>query len=229
MPNQDKTTEKTKRVLIIGSKGRMGRVTVEAVKEAPDLELVSTCDSNDHLATVIKSSQPDIAIDFSLPHCVFEHATQLIQQDVHPVIGATGLSDEQLEQLNHLCDERKLGGIYAPNFSLGAVLLIQFAKQAAEYLPHSEIIEMHHAQKVDKPSGTAIHTQKAMGRDTPIHSVRLPGLFAHETVLFGGEGETLTLRHDAIDRRCMMPGVLLACRRVTSTNAFVIGLEHYLQ
>lgn len=216
------------KVSVIGANGKMGRVTTEAINAADDLSLVGVCTSSDNLPDMLASQQPDVVVDFSLPHCVFANTTQVIDYGAHPVVGATGLTDDQLKQLTQQSQAKSLGGIYAPNFSLGAVLMMQFAQQAAQYFPDSEIIEMHHAEKVDAPSGTAIRTQQMMGTDTPIHSVRLPGLFAHQMVIFGSTGETLTLRHDAQDRACMMPGVLLACRRVQTRHHFVTGLESLL-
>lgn len=218
----------TIKVCVIGANGKMGHMTVDAIKAADDMTLIATCGSKDKLADILNSHQPDVAVDFSLPHVVFENTIALIEHGVHPIVGATGLSNANIADISRLASTKHLGGIYAPNFSLGAVLMMQFAQQAAKHFPSSEIIEMHHDQKVDAPSGTAIRTQQMMGTDTPIHSVRLPGLFAHQMVMFGSRGETLTIRHDAQDRACMMPGVLLACRQVSSLGGFVVGLESLL-
>lgn len=218
----------TIKVCVIGANGKMGRVTVEAINNADDMTLVATCGSQEKLEDILATHQPDVAVDFSLPHCVFNHTMTLIKSGIHPIVGATGLTAAQLTDITKFAAEKQLGGIYAPNFSLGAVLMMQFAQQAAKHFPANEVIEMHHDQKVDAPSGTAIRTAELMGTDPTIHSVRLPGLFAHQMVIFGGPGETLTIRHDAQDRRCMMPGVLLACRQIMGHSTFLVGLESLL-
>ena len=167
------------------------------------------------------------------------------------MIGTTGFSSTQIQTLTALCAEKKLGAIIAPNFSIGAILMMQLAKTAAHYFPQVEIIEMHHAGKLDSPSGTAIKTAEliaeannvaaipttkavlpgargAVHQQIPIHAIRLPGLVAHEQVIFGGTGETLTIKHDSTDRQCFMPGVILACQKVMTLNRLIYGLEHLL-
>ncbi len=222
------------KVLVLGANGKMGTVTVAAIKAATELELVGTCNIKDDLVEKIQQCQPDVAVDFTLPDCVFNNAQTLIEHGVRPVIGASGLSNNQLDQLVLLCDKKQIGGIFAPNFSIGAVLMMAYAEQAARYFEYAEIIEMHHEKKIDAPSGTAKHTQNRLGAanqqlsDTTIHSIRLPGLFAHQEVIFGAPGETLTIRHDAIDRECMMPGVVLACKKITQHKQFLIGLDKLL-
>lgn len=219
------------KVLVLGAHGKMGTVTVAAIKAATGLELVGTCDIKDDLVDKIKQHQPDVAVDFTLPDSVFHNAQTLITHGVSPVIGTSGLSNDQLNQLVLLCDKNQLGGIFAPNFSIGAVLMMRYAEQAAHYFEYAEIVEMHHEKKIDAPSGTAKHTQNRLGTANPqlsnttIHSIRLPGLFAHQEVIFGAAGETLTIRHDAIDRECMMPGVVLACKKITQYKQFLIGLD----
>ncbi len=237
------------RVIVCGAKGRMGLVSCDAVSAADDMELVATLDRGDSLMDALKQHKPDAVVDFTVPECVFENTKCLIENGVSPVVGATGLSTAQIEQLQAMCAKRKLGGLIAPNFSLGAILMMQAASQIAAHLPQAEIIEMHHDQKVDSPSGTALKTaammapftssqtvpyaeQTARGESVDgiaIHSVRLPGLFAHQMVMFGGEGETLTIRHDSTDRRAMMPGLLLGLRRVGELDELVYGLEHLLE
>lgn len=223
------------KVLVNGAFGKMGQVTVAAINAATDLMLVSTCGSQDNLSEQLEHHKPDVVVDLTTPHVVFKNALSIIEHQAHPVIGTSGLTKSQLHDITQKCAEKKLGGIYAPNFSLGAVLMIKYAEDAAHYFNDAEIIEMHHEKKIDAPSGTAAHTQHrmlqanaAIKNNVPIHSVRLPGLFAHQEIIFGSAGETLTIRHDALDRQCMMPGVLLACRTINRFNHFIIGLENIL-
>lgn len=217
------------KVIVSGARGKMGVVTVNAIEAAKDLELVAQTDMQDDLANAIKSNRADVVVDFTLPDCVFKNTQTIIEQNARPVIGTTGLMPDQIEALQKQCEKHHVGGIIAPNFSLGAVLMMRYAADAAKYLSNAEIIEMHHAQKVDAPSGTAKKTAEMMQKENiPIHSVRLPGLFAHQAVIFGGDGETLTIRHDGMDRNAMMPGVLLACRKVMELDRLVYGLENIL-
>ena len=223
------------KILVNGACGKMGKITVDAVNGATDLTLVASCSSTDNLSEQLKRHQPDVVIDFTLPHVVFENTRCIIEHNAHPIIGASGLTEVQLDEIKKICADKKLGGIYAPNFSLGAALMMKYTADAARYFDYADIIEMHHEKKIDKPSGTAAHTRHQMLQanpniksDLPIHSVRLPGLFAHQVVTFGSLGETLTIRHDALDRQCMMPGVLLACRTVSQLDHFVVGIEHIL-
>lgn len=221
----------TKRAIVVGADGKMGTYTTAAITQTDDLELVACCNSQDNLAQLLQQHHPDVAVDFTLPHCVFDNVITMIEHNVHPVVGTSGLSQEQLSTITNACTAKKLGGIFAPNFSIGAVLMMEYATAAAQYFDYAEIIERHHEKKVDAPSGTATHTQQQLQQyiDTvPVHSVRMPGLFAHQEVNFGAIGETLTIRHDAIDRTCMMPGVVLACRKVAKLNGFVVGLQHLL-
>lgn len=221
----------SKRIVVVGARGKMGTYTTKAINEANDLELVACCDSDDDLATVLQQHQPDVAVDFTLPHCVYENVMTMIKHGVHPVIGTSGLTTTQLDDISKACTSKQLGGIFAPNFSIGAVLMMQYAQDAARHFDYAEIIERHHEKKVDAPSGTAAYTKTCLQQhidNIPVHSVRMPGLFAHQEVSFGSLGETLTIRHDAIDRACMMPGVLLACRKVDSIKTFVVGLHHLL-
>lgn len=235
------------RVAVVGSNGRMGSVTCEAVDADPGLELVARVDSGDSLESVLDAGA-DVAVEFTTPDSVKRNTAWLLERGVHVVVGATGLDDDDLAEL-----EAKTGPascVVAPNFAIGAVLMMQVAAQVARHLPHCEITELHHPGKVDAPSGTALRTARlvAAAREedptvpgphgeparglvvdgVPVHSVRLPGLVAHQEVVFGGQGQTLTIRHDATDRTSFMPGVLLACRRVVEVPGLTVGLEHLL-
>lgn len=240
------------RIMINGASGRMGQEAVKAIEQAQDLSLVAKTGHQDDLAGTIKSSEADIVIDFTRPDCVYQNTKTILEQGAHPVIGTTGLTQQQILELQGLAREKQLGGIIAPNFSVGGVLMMKFAQQAAHYLPHVEIIEMHHDKKLDAPSGTAVktaHMIAAMRGSQPslpickeslvgarggnyeniaIHSIRLPGFLAHQMVIFGSEGETLTIKHDSISRSCFMPGVLLACRKVPMLKELVYGLEYVM-
>lgn len=194
---------------------------------------------------------PQAALEFSVPAAVFENTTTLLEAGVPTVVGATGLDDAQVEVLRASAASAGVGLVIVPNFALGAVLLMRFAAEAAKYYEHAEVIELHGKGKLDAPSGTSLRTARLMteapgsalqtppgaGRpsrglvadgDVPIHSVRLPGLVAHQEVLFGGDGELLTLRHDSLSRQSFMNGVLLALRRVTMLDTTVVGLENLL-
>lgn len=237
-------------IAIIGANGRMGKEAVAAVEQEPALTLVGALGRQDNLAQFLKDKRPDIAIDLTLPDAVYQNACTIIEANVCPVIGTSGLTPEQIDTLTKMCKEKQLGGLIAPNFSIGVVLMQKMAAIAAPYFPDAEIIEMHHPMKKDAPSGTAIKTAKtiaaarkqpaspvatapaaALGEQShgvPIHAVRLPGFVAHETVIFANPYETLTLRHDSLDRKCFMPGVILACKKVMMLSGMVYGLEHLL-
>lgn len=243
------------KVLVNGARGKMGQITVATLQQQPDFACVAVNGRHEDLAQIIEDSQPEIAIDFTVPDAVFANSQILIAHGVHPIIGTSGLTLPQIDELKQQCQQKKLGAIIAPNFSLGAILMMKYAADAARYFKDVEIIEMHHPQKLDAPSGTAnktaqmiqsIHKNKENAEnlfsasksfppargdhsyDIPVHSVRLPGIFANQTVIFGGLGETLTIRHDAIERQSCMPGVLLACRKVLSLDHLVYGLEHLI-
>ncbi len=219
------------KILVNGAKGKMGTQTVAAIRAADGLELVATCSTLGELEEALLEHKPDVAIDFTLPHCVFDNTKLMSQHNVHPVIGTSGLTSDQIRLLVKACEAKKLGGIFAPNFSIGAVLMIQYARDAATHFAYAEIVETHHEKKVDAPSGTALHTQEQLQHHinaVPIHSLRLPGVFAREEIIFGAAGETLTIKHDAIDRHCMMPGVILACKKVVSLQTFAVGLDTIL-
>lgn len=216
----------TIKILINGIKGKMGSVAKRTLPQ--DFQLVAEGDRSTNLEKLIKEHKPDVVVDLTAPDCVFKNTQIIIENNARPVIGTTGLTHEQINQFEKICAQKKLGGAIVPNFSLGAVLMMKYAQDAAKYLPDVEIIEMHHAQKKDAPSGTALKTMQMMDKDIPIHSVRLPGFFAHQMVIFGGFGETLTIRHDALTREAMMPGLYLTCRKVMELKHLVYGLESLL-
>ncbi|MFA6170249.1 MAG: 4-hydroxy-tetrahydrodipicolinate reductase [Candidatus Margulisiibacteriota bacterium] len=216
------------KVIVNGAKGKMGQETVKAVQNEADFDLVAQTDVGDDLAKVIKQSGAEVVVDFTHPAAVMENIRQILKSGAHAVIGTTGLTDENQKEVKGLCDVHKVNCLIAPNFAIGAVLMMMFAKEAIKYMPKAEIIEFHHEQKVDKPSGTAIKTGHIMGKDVPIHSVRLPGLVAHQEVIFGGLGQTLTIRHDSISRDSFMPGVVMAVRKIKGLKGLVYGLENLL-
>jgi|SRR5690606_36775676 4-hydroxy-tetrahydrodipicolinate reductase len=209
---------------------------------------------SDSLETALLEDRPDVLVDFTVPEAVKRHTEMALELGVRPVVGTTGLTEQDLTELARLSEEHRVGAVIAPNFALGAVLMMMFAARAAKYFPHVEIIEMHHDQKLDAPSGTALKTAEmiAQNRDEVqqghpgeketlegarggyrygfrIHSIRLPGLVAHQEVIFGGPGQTFTLRHDSIHRESFMPGVKLAIQKVMELDHLVYGLEHLLK
>ena len=237
----------TIRVAVLGAGGRMGSTVCEAVRADPELELVAEVEW-DGKRDVILDRGADVAVDFTIPDSVKANVSWLLTAGVHAVVGTTGLTDADLEDLRALTGPANC--FVAPNFAIGAVLMMTFAQQAARHLPHVEITELHHDRKVDAPSGTALRTAKLIAEargeavdvpgpadhparglvadGVPVHSVRLPGLVAHQEVLFGGPGETLMIRHDSLDRSSFMPGVLLAIKSVGDLPGLTVGLEHLL-
>jgi 4-hydroxy-tetrahydrodipicolinate reductase len=258
---------------ICGASGKIGREVVKAVSKAPDLKLVSAFDLTNQgkdagevagigkIGVVISSSleemlekyQPEVVVDFTSPHSVFDNVMRILEK-AHAVVGTTGLTDEQLEEIRKKTLETGYNAAVCPNFAIGAVLMMKFAETASRYFSSVEIIELHHDGKLDAPSGTALATarkilsnlkkEEAEGKDFKellsgvrggnlngihIHSVRLPGLVAHQEVIFGGEGQTLTIRHDSIDRSSFMPGVILAIREVINRKGLTFGLEALLE
>ena len=202
---------------------------------------------------LVNDTKPDVFIDLTNPNSVYNHAKLALQYGVRPVIGTTGFTDAQLEELKTLAEKKGIGAIIAPNFAIGAILMMKFAREAAIYLPDVEIIEMHHDQKLDAPSGTGIKTAQmiaqvreaklqghpdekethagARGADYEgmrVHSVRLPGLIAHQQVMFGGEGELLTIRHDSLNRTSFMGGITFSVEKVMELNKLVYGLENLI-
>ena len=244
------------KVGVLGARGRMGQEVCRAIKATNDLELVAEIDLNDSIE-ILKSSKAEVIVDFTTPEVVMENLKFAIENGIHAVVGTTGFDGARLETLKKLlADNPNVGVLIAPNFGLGAVLMMQFAKSAAKYFESAEIIELHHPEKVDAPSGTATRTAELINEarreanlgkmpdktakslegargakigEVPIHSVRLRGLVAHQEVLFGDKGELLTIRHDSLDRSGFMPGVLVGVREVSSNPGLTVGLEHYLK
>ena len=221
------------RVGVSGAAGRMGQAVVEAVEGADDMELTGEADPSldAPLGELLDAS--DVVVDFSTPESAPGNVRQCLGAGVHAVVGTTGFDLDGLHaEVEGAEGEARV--FVAPNFAIGAVLMMQMARAAAPHMPECEIVELHHERKVDAPSGTAKRTagliREAGGNvHEPIHSVRLPGLVAHQEVIFGGEGQTLSIRHDSIDRRSFMPGVLLAVRKVGDLpDRFTVGLETLL-
>ncbi len=220
----------TIRVAVAGAAGRMGQTVCDAVAGADDMELVARVDPA--LGTTLAQAlaeRPDVLVDFTVPGTAVANAREAVAAGVHVVIGTTGFDPRELS------DVTGANIFIAPNFAIGAVLMMQFATQAARHMAGAEIIELHHETKVDAPSGTAARTASLMSEaspelgEVPIHSVRLPGLVAHQEVILGDLGQTLTIRHDSTDRTSFMPGVLLAVRKVpTLSQSPLVGLEHLL-
>jgi 4-hydroxy-tetrahydrodipicolinate reductase len=216
------------RVAVAGAAGKMGATVCDAVTGADDMELTGRADPA--LGTTLAEVLPhaDVVVDFTRPDTALENALECVAAGVHVVIGTTGFDVEPLR------GARGANVFVAPNFAIGAVLMMRFAAEAAKHMPKAEIVELHHDRKLDKPSGTAARTAELMAQASgspppPIHSVRLPGMVANQEVILGDVGQTLTLRHDTVDRVSFMPGVLLAVRKVGSlAESPVVGLEHLL-
>lgn len=243
------------RVAVIGAKGRIGSEAVRAVEAADDLELVAALGRGDSLDTLVETGA-QVAVELTNPDSVMGNLDFCVRHGIHAVVGTTGWTDDRVAQLESaLAASPKTGVLIAPNFSIGAVLTMKFAQIAAPYFESVEVVELHHPNKADAPSGTATRTAQliaearrnagsapqpdatttaldgARGADVdgvPVHSVRLRGLLAHQEVLLGGEGETLTVRHDSLHHSSFMPGILLGVRRVVSTPGLTFGLEHFL-
>ncbi len=256
------------RVVVQGAWGKMGREVIGAVCRDPGTQIVGAVDLNppsdvlslsdggsvpfsNDLEKIIETCRPEVIIDFSAPQAAMKAARIALPRGIRLVVGTTGLSAEEVEEIGGLCHKYKTGAVVAPNFALGAVLMMHLAAIASRYFDNAEIIELHHEKKADAPSGTALKTAQAMAaargkpfclppEKTPmesrgkkldgiaIHSVRLPGLLAHQEVLFGGPGQTLSIRHDTISRECFMPGVMLATKEVVKRQELVYGLEPLL-
>jgi 4-hydroxy-tetrahydrodipicolinate reductase len=222
------------RVGVSGAAGRMGETVCEAVEGADDLELVGRADPSldAPLADVLEDAE--VIVDFSTPEAAPGNVRESVAAGVHAVVGTTGFDLDALRREVESARTDGANAFVAPNFAIGAVLMMRFAEEAAAHMPEVEIVELHHDRKLDAPSGTAKRTaelvREAGGNvHEPIHAVRLPGLVAHHEVILGGDGQTLTIRHDSIDRHSFMPGVLLAVRRVSELeDPFTVGLEHLL-
>ncbi|MSO28834.1 MAG: 4-hydroxy-tetrahydrodipicolinate reductase [Candidatus Planktophila sp.] len=243
------------KVGVLGARGRMGTEVIKAVTEAADLELVAALDLGDSL-NQFKSNGAQVVVDFTTPDSVMANLEFLISNGINTVVGTTGFDAERIAKLEKLIAANpKVGVLIAPNFAIGAVLMMEFATKAAKYFESAEIIELHHPNKVDAPSGTASRTAELMSKarkeaglnampdatttsldgargatvgDIPVHSVRLRGLIAHQEVLLGGLGETLTIRHDSLDRAGFMPGVLLGIRKIIAHPGLTLGLEKFM-
>jgi len=219
------------KVAVSGAAGRMGQAVCEAVEGAEDTELAGKADPalGTELADVLGDAE--VLVDFTTPDTALANAEACLDAGVHVVVGTTGFD---LDALRAVAERSSANAFVAPNFAIGAVLLMEVSQAIAAHMPECEIVELHHDRKLDAPSGTAKRTAELIDAagghvHQPIHSVRLPGLVAHQEVIFGGEGQTLSLRHDSIDRRSFMPGVLLAVRKVGGlTNRFTVGLEKLL-
>ena len=262
------------RVFVAGASGRMGQEVVKTVLKEEDMTLVGAADTRHQGMDVgyvigaprvgiditgpvdmetLRITRADVLVDFTNPQSVLKNAKTAIAAGVVPVIGTTGLDEAEIGEIRTATEKEGVGAFLAPNFALGAVLMMRFARDAAKFFPHVEIIELHHDQKIDAPSGTALKTAEwisevrepmiqghpneyeklvgARGADMGgihIHAVRLPGLVAHQEVIFGGLGQSLTIRHDAYTRETYMPGVLLAIRKAVQLTKLVIGLENFL-
>jgi 4-hydroxy-tetrahydrodipicolinate reductase len=211
------------RVAVAGAAGRMGQTVCAAVEGADDMELTGRADPALGTSVADVVGDADVLVDFTQPDQALDNARAAVAAGVHVVIGTSGFDVAALDDLSGA------NVLFCPNFAIGAVLMMQFAAEASKHMAKAEIIELHHDQKLDAPSGTAARTADLMQGDVPIHSVRLPGLVAHQEVILGDVGQTLSIRHDSINRESFMPGVLLAIRRVGSLERSpVIGLEHLL-
>lgn len=243
------------RVAVLGAQGRIGSEAVRAVEAADDLELVAALGRGDKLETLADAGAQAV-VELTTPASVMGNLDFCVRHGMHAVVGTTGWTDERLAQLTTWLDNSPgTGVLIAPNFSIGAVLTMKFAEQAARWFESVEVVELHHPNKVDAPSGTATRTAQliaaaraqagsapqpdatttaldgARGADVdgvPVHAIRLRGLLAHQEVLLGGEGETLTIRHDSLHHSSFMPGILLGVRRVVTTPGLTFGLEHFL-
>ena len=244
------------KVAVLGAKGKMGTEAVSVISAATDLTLSASLDLGDSLEELIKTNT-EVVVDFTNPDSVMKNLEFAINNGIHVVVGTTGFDEKRLVQLKELLSKNpKVGALIAPNFGLGAVLMMQFSQTAAKYFESAEIIELHHANKVDAPSGTAIRTAEMITDsrkltkkpampdstksalpgsrgskvgDVPIHSVRSHGYVAHQEVIFGDMGETLTIRHDSINRAGFMPGLLIGIRNVKKYPGLTVGLENYME
>lgn len=262
------------KIAVCGACGKMGQEIIKAILNENDLELVAAIDIqnqgkdigeivnnittgikiNKDLKETLISSKADVIVDFTSPELIFANSLIAIECGVRPVIGTTGLSEDQIAQLSNLSKEKNISVLIAPNFAIGAILMMKYAAQASKYFENAEIIELHHNRKKDAPSGTAIKTAQLMtearnkfsqdnipetefiegsrggvtNSNIHIHSVRLPGYIASQEVIFGSMGQTFTIRHDSFNRECYMPGVILGIKHVMKNNDFVYGLENIL-
>lgn len=230
------------RVLVCGAFGKMGREVCQAVQKAEGLSLVAGVDPSlrpldgveifADLREALEAEQPDVVVDFTTPQVVQKNMEICLAHNVPMVIGTTGFSQSDLEEWKRRALQENWRAIIAPNFAIGAILMMRYATEATRFFEQAEIIEYHHAQKLDAPSGTALQTaammEEVQGKAIPIHSVRLPGLVAHQEVILGLPGQTLSIRHDSTDRASFMPGVILAIKKIPEVKGIIFGLEHIL-
>lgn len=222
-----------KTILINGAFGRMGQLACATIEKHLEFKLIAKTGRNDDLNQALKTHQPDIVIDLTNAECVWTNAQILMRHQARFIIGTSGLKKEQIETLIQHSKEKKMGGLIIPNFSIGAVLQMRCAEQIAQYFNKAEIVEAHHENKLDAPSGTALRTAERMQAANaclpPIHSIRLPGFVAQQEVIFGGNAETLSVTHNVLNREAYMPGLILACQKVTTFNKLYYGLEFCLE
>ena len=244
------------KVVINGALGKMGCAAVKAVSNHPELLLAGALDRSHNLADELRKIAPDVVVDFTDAASGYENTRTIIEAGCRPVIGTSGFTESDVSELQTLALKNQTGGVIVPNFALGSVLLMKYAREIARFFPNVEIVETHHEKKRDAPSGTALKTaegialtrgeraasplspsqstdlipgaQGATHHGVKIHSLRLPGHLAHQEVIFGGTGEVITLRHDVLDRECYMPGVCMACVEVVKINHLAYGLENLL-
>jgi len=263
----------TIRTVVAGAAGRMGREMTKGLLQSDGIEVTGAVDLvevgkdiglmsglspagifiSDELEEIIDATKPQVLVDFTVADAAVANARTAIKKGVRPVIGSTGFNTDQLDELHELCEECHVGAVIAPNFSLGAILMMHFARQAARFFPRVEIIELHHDKKIDAPSGTAIKTAELISeqieepgalttseekipgtrggtyRGVAVHSLRLPGAVAHQEVIFGGQGQLLTIRHDTTSREAFLPGLILAVNKVLELEGVVYGLENLLE
>lgn len=236
-------------IIINGAFGKMGSIACDYLSQYPYFQIIAKLGRHDSLDEALQTYHPDIVVDLTRADCVYQNTLRYLHHQTRFVIGASGLKIAEIQHIRQQCQQQQLGGIIAPNFSIGSLLAIQFAKKAAKWFDGVDITEMHHHLKADSPSGTAlyaaeqIHENKAewpemnqipqAGRDhffqgIPIHSVRMPGILAQQQILFGQTGETLTFQHQIIDRKAYMPGLKLACEKVMEIHELVYSLERWL-
>jgi 4-hydroxy-tetrahydrodipicolinate reductase len=208
--------------------GAVGREADMRVAMAVDPVLAGEPDAYPDLASALAAGTPDVMVDFTIPDTVFVNARAALEAGVHVVVGTTGLGEDQVAELRALAEAGPANALIAPNFAVGAVLMMRFAAEASRHMRKAEIIELHHDGKLDAPSGTALRTARLMEGEPVVHSVRLPGLVAHQEVILGGLDETLTIRHDSLSRESFMPGVVLAVRAVGERPGLTLGLEPVL-
>lgn len=244
----------TFKVGVVGAQGRVGQAVVAGIEQADDLELSCTIDRDDSLEQLVATGT-EIIVDFTTPHAVMDTLQFCLTRGIHCVVGTTGFTAERLNQVDQWCQEGKAHCLIAPNFAISAVLTMQFAKLAAKFFETAEVVEYHHPNKLDAPSGTAIHTAEGIAEaraaaglgampdatdqslpgargavvaGIPVHAVRMRGMVAHEEVIFGSQGQSLTIRQDSYDRSSFVPGVLVGVRKIAEHPGLTVGLEHYL-